>query len=249
MKTMPINTSFDDLHIRKNTSNSEHQNFWQKILSFNGYPEYGIRLSSSFDERFKSGAYISPKENEALEDYVADSREYINKYLADNELPYSAHHLERKKILENIINKMPMSELDFYRAVRTDGKCFFSNLIFKLEKGLIETRTIMINKTFLSFTSNPYSLRAFSGDSINGDVENNCIIYKLTGGVKSISKISPADEFEGIIPPDSLLEVKYVRNLNIQIKSGQIRNVWFIEIDKAPLSSRPHIDFYGNPVN
>lgn len=68
----------------KNTSNSEHQNFRQKILSFNGYPEYGIRLSSSFDERFKSDDYIFLEENEALENYFADSREYIDKYLEDN---------------------------------------------------------------------------------------------------------------------------------------------------------------------
>lgn len=249
MKTMPINTSFDDLHIRKNTSNSEHQNFWEKILSFDGYPEYGIRLSSSYDDYFKSNADISHKEHKALEDYVADSWEYINKYLTDNNSPYSTHHLERKRILENILNKMPLSELDFYRAVRTDGRCFFSSLIYKLEKGLVGPGSILINKAFLSFTNNPYSLRAFSGDSINGEVENNCIVYKLTGGVKSISKISPVDEFEGIIPPDSLLEVKHVRNLNIKIKSGQVRNIWFIELVKAPLSSRPHIDFYGNPVN
>ena len=106
----------------------------------------------------------------------------------------------------------------------------------------------MINKVFLSFTNNPYSLRAFSGDCFSGEVENNCILFKLTGGVKSISKISPVDEFEGIIPPDSLLEVKYVRNLNIKVKSGQVRKIWFIKLEKAPLSSRPHIDFYGNPV-
>ncbi|WP_224653106.1 hypothetical protein [Pectobacterium versatile] len=248
MKIIPIKTSFDDLYIRKGTSNSEHQIFWQKILSFDGYPEYGIRLSSSVDDYVTSNYFLSNEENEALDSYVADSWEYINKFLAENNSSYPIHYLERKNILTNIVNKMPLSEIDFYRAVRTGGRCFFEPLIYRLREGLMEVGTIMINKTFLSFTSNPYSLRAFSGDTIQGDVENNCIVYKLAGGVKSISKISPVDEFEGLIPPDSLLEVKHARKLNIKIKSGQVRNVWFIEMEKAPLSSRPHCDFYGNPV-
>ncbi|GLY62478.1 hypothetical protein Pcaca05_33350 [Pectobacterium carotovorum subsp. carotovorum] len=248
MKAMMINASFDDLHIRKNLSNSEHQFFWQKILSFDGYPEYGIRLSSSFDDHIKSNNFISHDESEALANYVANSWEYINKYLIPNALPYPIHFLERKTALKNMLNKMPTSELDFYRAVRTDGRCFFSALIYKLEKGLIENGNILINSAFLSFTNNPYSLRAFYGDTINGDIENNCIIYKFSGGIKSISKISPADEFEGIIPPDNLFEVENARKLNIKIKSGHVRNVWFIEIKKAPLSSTPHFDFYGNSV-
>ncbi len=248
MKIIPINTSFDDLYIRKSITNSEHQIFWQKILSFDGYPEYGIRLSSSFDDHVKSNYCISNEENEALDSYVAHSWEYINKFLVKNDTPYSIDHLERRNILANIVNKMPLSDLDFYRAVRTDGRCFFEPLIYKLEKGLIKAGTIMISKAFLSFTNNPYSLRAFSGDPIQGEVENNCIVYKLSGGVKSISKISPVDEFEGIIPPDTLLEVKHARKLNIGIKSGQVRNVWFIEIEKAPFSSITHLDFYGNSV-
>ncbi|WP_291969357.1 hypothetical protein [Candidatus Symbiopectobacterium sp.] len=248
MKIIPRKTSFDDLYIRKGTSNSEHQDFWQEILSFDSYPEYGIRLSSSIDDYVTSNHCISNEEGEALDSYVADSWEYINKFLAENNPSCSIHHLERKKILTNVVNKMPLSEIDFYRAVRTDGRCFFEPLIYKLKEGLIDTGTIMINNTFLSFTNNPYSLRAFAGDTIQGDVENNCIVYKLAGGVKSISKISSVDEFEGIIPPDSLLEVKHARKLNIKIKSGQERNVWFIEMEKAPLSSTPHCDFYGNPV-
>ncbi|ECI4826235.1 hypothetical protein DRM84_21650, partial [Salmonella enterica subsp. arizonae] len=160
----------------------------------------------------------------------------------------STLHLERKATLEKLVNKMPLSNLDFYRAVRTDGRSFFSPLTYKLENRLIETGTILINKGFLSFTNNPYSLKAFSGDTITGEVENNCIIYKLTGGVKSISKISPIDEFEGIVLPGSLLEVKHARNLNIKIKSGHLRSIWIIELEKAPLSSSPHFDFYGKPV-
>lgn len=248
MKIIPIETSFDDLYIRKGTSNSEHQIFWQKIFAFDGYPEYGIRLSSSVDDYISSNCCISNEENEALDSYVADSWGYINKFLTENNFSSSTRYLERKNILNNIINKMPLSELDFYRAVRTNGRCFFEPLIYKLNEGLIKTGTVVINKTFLSFTSNPYSLRAFSSDTIQGDVENNCIVYKLSGGVKSISKISPVDEFEGITPPNSLFEVKHARKLNIKIQSGQERNVWFIEMEKAQLSSIPHCDFYGNPV-
>ncbi|QQG30028.1 hypothetical protein JFY74_08390 [Pectobacterium carotovorum] len=248
MKIMMINASFDDLHIRKSTSSSEHQTFWQNILSFDGYPEYGIRLSLSFDDHVKSNYCISHEEEEALGNYIADSWEYINKYLTPNPPLYSIHSLERKTTLERLVNKMPTSELDFYRAVRTDGRCFFSTLIDKLEKKMIETGNILINYSFLSFTNNPYSLRAFFGDTANGEVENNCILYKLTGGIKSISKISPVDEFEGIVPPGSLLEVEHARKLNIKIKSGHVRNIWFIEIKKAPLSSKPHFDFYGNAV-
>ncbi|EMZ4422830.1 hypothetical protein ABDM33_001724, partial [Salmonella enterica] len=224
MKAISLKTSFDDIHIRKTTSNSEHQTFWQKVLSFDGYPEYAIQLSSSFNELAKVDSDISPEENEALENYVGNSWEYINKYLVKNEEHDSTLYLERKATLEKIINKMPPSDLDFYRAIRTDGRSFFAPLIYKLENRLIETGTILINKSFLSFTNNPYSLKAFSGDTITGEVENNCIIYKLTGGVKSISKISPIDEFEGIVLPDSLLEVKQVRSLNIKIKSGHLRN-------------------------
>ena len=142
MKIMPINTSFDDLHIRKNISNSEHQDFWQKILSFEGYPEYGIRLSSSFDNYFKPYADISHKENEALENYVADSWGYINKYLTDNKSPCTPRHMERKIILENIIEKMPLSELNFYRAVKTDGR-FFSHLLYtNLKKNLLNPEAL-----------------------------------------------------------------------------------------------------------
>ncbi|MBJ9048892.1 hypothetical protein [Citrobacter braakii] len=248
MKIIPIGESFDDLYIRKGVSNSEHQNFWQKILAFDGYPEYGIRLSSSVDDYITSSFCISNEENEALDSYVADSWGYINKYLTKNNSSYSIRHLERKNILSDIISKMPLSELDFYRAVRTNGRCFFDPLIYKLNEGLINTGAVMTNNTFLSFTSNPYSLRAFSSDTIQGNVENNCIIYKLSGGVKSISKISPVDEFEGIIPPNNLFEVKHARKLNIKIQSGQERNVWLIEMEKAQISSIPHCDFYGNFV-
>ncbi|EBR2487067.1 hypothetical protein B2E92_05390 [Salmonella enterica] len=248
MKAISLKTSFDDIHIRKSTSNSEHQTFWQKILSFDGYPEHAIKLSSSFNEIVKVDSSISAEENEALENYVGNSWEYINKYLINNEGNDSTLHLERKATLEKLVNKMPLSNLDFYRAVRTDGRSFFSPLTYKLENRLIETGTILINKGFLSFTNNPYSLKAFSGDTITGEVENNCIIYKLTGGVKSISKISPIDEFEGIVLPGSLLEVKHARNLNIKIKSGHLRSIWLIELKKAPLSSSPHFDFYGKPV-
>lgn len=248
MKIIPIKISFDDLYIRKGISDNEHRIFWQKVLAFDGYPEHGIRLSSSIDDYITSNFCISNEENEALDSYVADSWGYINEFLVKNNSSYSPHHLERKNTLINLVNKMPLSPLEFYRAVRTDGRCFFDPLIYKLNEGLIKTSTIMISKAFLSFTSNPYSLRSFSGDNIRGDVENNCIVYKLAGGVKSISKISPVDEFEGIIPPDSLLEVKHTRRLNIKIQSGQERNVWFIEMEKAPLSAMPHCDFYGNPV-
>lgn len=248
MKTEPIKTSLDDLYIRKKTSNNEHENFFKNIFSFNGYSDYGVKLSSSFDDHIDSSILISHEENEVLESYVADSWMYINKYLIEKKTSHSINYLERKNILNIIVNKMPLSELDFYRAVRTEGRCFFTSLIFKLEIGLIEPGTIMLNNSFLSFTNNPYSLRAFSGDTCQGDVENNCIVYKLTGGVRSISKLSPIGEFEGIITPDTLFEVKHVRKLSIEIKSGQVRNVWFIELVRAPISSRPHLDFYGNAV-
>lgn len=248
MKIIPTNISVDDLYTRKGASDNEHQIFWQNIFSFNGYPEYGIRLSSSFDDLVESNDCISDEESEALDNYVAESWEYINKYLAKDDAPYSASHSERKEALERVIDKMPTSELDFYRAVKTSDRDFFANLTYKLENDIIEPGTILTNKCFLSFTNNPYSLKTFAGDNINGDVENGCIIYKLTGGVKSISKISPTEEFEGIVPPENLLEVKHVRKLNIDLKSGQTRNIWFIELEKAPLAPRPHFDFYGNPV-
>ncbi|WP_253073554.1 hypothetical protein [Sodalis ligni] len=80
MKIIPINTSFDDLYIRK-ASPIANIRFLAKILSFDGYPEYGIRLSSSFDDHVKSNYCISNEENEALDSYVAHSWEYINKFL------------------------------------------------------------------------------------------------------------------------------------------------------------------------
>ncbi|ENY5534661.1 hypothetical protein ACFZFR_001597 [Salmonella enterica] len=78
MKAISLKTSFDDIHIRKSTSNSEHQTFWQKVLSFDGYPEHAIKLSSSFNELVKVDSSISAEENEALENYVENSWEYIN---------------------------------------------------------------------------------------------------------------------------------------------------------------------------
>lgn len=222
--------------------------YWQKILSFNGYPEYGIRLSSSFDDYSESNTCLSDEENEILESYVADSWEYINKHLTEKDSSLSIHHLKQKNILIKIIDKMILSELDFYRAVRTEGRIFFAPLTDKLKNGLIKKGIIMINNHFMSFTNNPYSLKAFSGDPIQGEVENNCIIYKLGSGVKSISKISPIGEFEGIVPPGTLFEVKSVGKLNIEIKSGLMRNLWFIELERAMPLSSPHFDFYGNHV-
>lgn len=245
---MPINTSLDDLYIRNGTSNSEHQVFWQNIFSFDGYPEYGLRLSSYADDYATSNYCISNEEFEALDSYVANSWEYINKFLAENSPPYPALYLEKINMLTNIINKMPLLKLDHYRAVKTDGRFFFEPLTLKLKEGVIKAGTIMINRTFLSFTSNPYSLRAFVGDAIRGDVENNCIIYKLGDGIKSISKISEVNESEGILPPDTVLEVKNTRELKIKVNSGQVRNVWFIEMERAPLASTPLCDFYGNYI-
>lgn len=248
LKITPMYPSFDDLHIRNHITNSEHQAFWQKILFFNAYPEHGIQFSSAFDNNQISDICISHEENEVIESYVAGSWEYINKYLAGKEISGEIPHLERKNTLTNIVNKMPTLKIDFYRAVRTYDKDFFTPLIDRLSQGLIAGGTIMINKLFLSFTSNPYALKAFAGDTIQGEVENNCVVYKLTGGVKSISKISPVDEFEGIIPPETLFEVKHVNKLDIKIKSGQVRNIWFIELQRALPLSMPHVDFYGNPI-
>lgn len=248
LNLIKVSSYFDDLYMRGNLSRHEQQNFLQKVLSFEGYPEYGINLSSAFDNYITSNLFISPEEEDMIENYVANSWEYINKHLVGKEISPEIQHAERKRSLTEVINKMPLSPLDFYRASRTSGRAFFNPLINKLEKGIIEKDTILLNKSFLSFTTSPYALKAFAGDELQGKIEKDCVIYKVAGNVNAISKVSSVEEFEGIIPPDSLLRVKSANNLLIETKSGQQNNIWFVELERVSDTFVPHLDFYGNPI-
>ncbi|WP_080412551.1 ADP-ribosyltransferase [Burkholderia ubonensis] len=251
MRIGGIATGFDDGHLRRNLGISEKEEFFQNIFSLDGFPGYAIDLSSSIDNFiFGDCRGVTRDEMEAIESYVGNSFEYINKSLAaPEEASESIASIEIKKnTLTKAIEKMPISEMTFYRAAKTLGRSYFETLVDRLENGSISRGVALENKTFLSFTSNPYALRSFAGDQFSGEVEDRCIIYKMDGGLRSISKISPVEsECEGILTPGSIAVVSGVTKLNILTKSSAPRSLWLVELKRDLHCTTPILDFYGNP--
>ncbi|SDD53429.1 hypothetical protein SAMN05216345_110186 [Cupriavidus sp. YR651] len=251
MKIEANRVCFDDSYLRGRLSHHENRTLLEAIFSFHGFPEHAIRLSSAIDSLlYRQGADLTPAEAEAIESYVGNSWDYINQFLAMSEMSDQKWLVEdRKTLLMQALDKLPISPMTFYRATRTMGLEWYQTLVDRLENGSISAGTTLKSRSFLSFTSSPYALRPFACDYVAGaEPEDGCIIYRIEGGLRSISKVSANEfEYEGILLPDCTVSVAQTEKLDIPSRSGKTRTVWFVQLEEDARGGTPAFDFHGNP--